>query len=719
MGNDPKGAAPIQNIILGILILGVIGISCLAVTFVYFSRTIPEPEAIVSRRINESTKIFDSTGESLLYEIHGEEKRTVIPWEDIPESVKIATLAAEDANFYKHKGIDVEGIIRAIIKNIQSREIRGEGGSTITQQLVGNALVGREKTFSRKIKEFLLSLEVERRFDKDQIFWMYLNQVPYGSNAYGVEAAAQTFFAKSARDLTLNEAATLAALPKGPTLYSPYGGPENVGLLVSRKNWILTRLKEMGSITEKEYEDATNEKLEFKKALERINAPHFVIMVKQYLVNKYGEDFVEKGGLDVYTSIDKDLQKIAEESVNKYTEHNKEVYDAHNASLVAVDPKTGHILALVGSKDYFGDSEPEDCVEGNAACKFEGMFNTATAYRQPGSSFKPFAYSILISKGYPDSMILFDVPTEFNPECNPNTLQTKDKYGNKCYHPQNYTGTYRGPVTLRNALAQSLNVPSVKVLYLAGVDNTIDLAKAMGITSLNDKSRYGLSLVLGGGEVSLLDMVSAFGVFANDGIKNEVSFITRIEDTEGNILEEHLPKPERMLDFQVARMISDILSDNNARGPMFGYNSSLLIPGQSVAVKTGTTQENRDAWTIGYSPNLVAGVWAGNNDNSQMTSSASGLSVTAPIWKNFITKALEKFPDEEFIPPEPVYSDKPMLNGQFVFNTEGIAQIHNILFYINKNNPLGPFPSIFNDNQFNNWEQAVLTWIQGRFISSN
>ncbi len=714
---DEKGRTILQNIFLGFLLLGAIGITIFVVAFVYFSRTIPEPEAIVNRRINESTKIFDGTGEVLLYEIHGEENRTVIPWEDIPENIKIATLAAEDANFYSHKGIDFAGIMRAIIKNISNRELKGEGGSTITQQLVGNALVGRQKTYTRKIKELLLALEVERRFDKDEILWMYLNQVPYGSNAYGVETAAQTFFAKNARDLTLNEAVILAALPNGPTLYSPYGN--NLDLLINRKNWILLRMKEVGSISEEEYEVAIEEELEFKQVLEEIGAPHFVIMVKQYLEDKYGDDFIEKGGLNVYTTLDKDLQKMAEESIAHYTDRNIELYDAHNSALVAVDPQTGYLLALSGSKDYFGDSEPEGCTEGKD-CQFEGNFNVALGYRQPGSSFKPFAYSVLISKGYPDSTIIFDAPTEFNAYCHPGALQTKDKYGSKCYHPRNYTGTYRGPITLRNALAQSLNIPAVKTLYLAGIDNTINLAKSMGITTLNDRDRYGLSLVLGGGEVRLIDMVSAFGVFANEGIKNETIFITKIEDTSGNILEEKIPKPERVMDIQVSRMITDILSDNNARGPIFGYNSSLFIPGRDVAAKTGTTQESRDAWTIGYSSNLVAGVWTGNNNNSRMTGNASGLSVSAPIWKNFMTKAFSKYPDGNFTPPNLMYSDKPMLNGHYIYNVGGINQVHSILFYVNKNNPLGSFPSNpLKDNQFLNWEESVSTWARGRFISNN
>src|SRR3989344_5825578 len=468
--------------------------------FIYLQRTIPDPESIIARKIGESTKIYDSTGEILLYDIHGEEKRTIIPWEEIPDSIKKATLASEDSDFYNHRGIDFRGVVRAFIKNIEGVGI-SQGGSTITQQLVKKALLGDERTFSRKIKEVILTIEIERRFSKDELFWMYLNQIPYGSNAYGIESASKTFFNKSAKNLTLAESALLAALPKAPTYYSPYGN--HVEELIAKKDMILKRMSELGFINNQELASELKEEIKFTPGIEKIAAPHFVIMVKEYLVSKYGENAVENNGLKVTTTLDADLQKSGEELVSKYSKINKERYKADNAALVALNPKTGAIITLVGSSDYFD-------IAG------EGNFNVVTAKRQPGSAFKPFAYAVALKKGYPDATILFDTKTEFNPNCPPDALGEKDKYGLDCYSPNNYDGRFRGPVTLRNALSQSLNVPSFKTLYLAGVEDTINLAEAIGITTLQDRSRFGLSLVLGGAEVRLVDLVSAYGVFAND-----------------------------------------------------------------------------------------------------------------------------------------------------------------------------------------------------------
>ncbi|MDP3804721.1 MAG: transglycosylase domain-containing protein, partial [Candidatus Omnitrophota bacterium] len=443
-------------------------------------------------------KIYDRTGEILLYDIHGEEKRTVIPWDDIPESVKEATLATEDSNFYNHKGLDIRGIVRAFFTNLKNFKI-SQGGSTITQQLVKKALLGDERTITRKIKDLTYSIEIERRFSKDQILWMYLNQIPYGSNIYGVEEASKTFFGKPAVDLTNAEAATLAALIRAPSYYSPYGN--HVPELLARKDFVLKRMSDLGFITAEEYAAAKEQELSFKKSAEKIVAPHFVVMVKEYLSSKYGENVAESGGFKVITTLDADLQLLAEETVEKYAKINKEKYKASNAAMVSIDPKNGDLLTLVGSADYF-DIENE------------GNFNVATAKRQPGSSFKPFAYATALQKGYTDFTVLFDLKTEFNYNCSPDALQEKDQFGIDCYHPQNYDGLYRGPVTLRQSLSQSLNLPSVKTLYLAGVADTIDLAESMGITTLADRERFGLSLVLGGAEVKLADITSAYGVFA-------------------------------------------------------------------------------------------------------------------------------------------------------------------------------------------------------------
>ncbi|MEK7076474.1 MAG: transglycosylase domain-containing protein [Patescibacteria group bacterium] len=672
----------------------VVGTIILLSFFLYLQRTLPDPGSIATRKVGESTKIYDRTGEVLLYDIHGEEKRTIIPWEQIPDTIKEATLASEDSDFYNHKGLDMKGIARAFFKDIVNLGV-SQGGSTITQQLVKKALLGDERTISRKIKEAVLAIEIERKFTKDQILWMYLNQIPYGSNAYGIEAAAKEFFGKKASQLTLAEAAAIASVTKAPSYYSPFGN--HVNELLAIKNSILTKMKGLGFISDAEYQTALAQKLEFKSSDESIQAPHFVIMVKEYLSAKYGESAVENGGFKIITTLDSNLQNIAEETVSKYAEINKEKYKATNAALVAIDPKTGDLLALVGSKDYFNIAD-------------EGNFNVAIANRQPGSAFKPFAYAAALGKGYPDDTAVFDLKTEFNPNCEPDSSQEKDPYGVDCYHPQNYDGKYRGPVTFRQGLAQSLNVPSVKVLYLAGINNTMDLAEKMGITTLGDKSRFGLSLVLGGAEVKLVDLVSAYGVFANEGMRNPWSFIQKIESSNGSILEEKNNKPERVLEPQIARLINNMLSDNSARAPIFGYSSSLYFPGRDVAAKTGTTQENRDAWVVGYTPSLATGVWTGNNKNESMTKEGAGISASGPMWHEFMTKALNTMPNEKFTNPDPVTANKAMLDGNYTYLRDGglFPEFHEILFYVDKRNPLGPIPTDpHTDSQFQNWEWAV------------
>ncbi|MEK7506887.1 MAG: PBP1A family penicillin-binding protein [Patescibacteria group bacterium] len=676
------------------LSLAAAGLLLLALAFIYYSGQVPDPGAIGTRQISESTKIYDRTGAALLYDIHGEEKRTIIPWEQIPEAVKKATLASEDSGFYEHRGVDFGGILRAVYRDITSLSA-SQGGSTITQQLVKLSLLGKEKTLARKIKEAALSLQVEKRFSKDQIFWMYLNQIPYGSNAYGIEAASQTFFGKPAGRLSVAEAALLAALPKAPSYYSPYGSRQQE--LLGRRDYVLGRMNALGYIDEDTYRAALAERPEFQPPSEGIRAPHFVIMVREYLIAKYGEETVESGGLNVITTLDAKLQETAEELVAKYGKINAEKYQAGNAALTALDPRSGQVLALVGSRDYFDVAS-------------EGNFNVALASRQPGSAFKPFAYARLLEKGFPDTAVLFDLKTEFNPGCDPSGDQVKDSFGLDCYHPQNYDGTFRGPVTARQALAQSLNLPSVKVLYLAGLDDTIDLAHKLGITTLNDRQRYGLSLVLGGGEVRLVDMVSAYGVFANDGVRVAPGFILKVTGADGTVLEEYKKDDTRVLDPQIARMVSDILSDNRARSPVFGFNSSLYFPGRPVAAKTGTTQENRDGWLIGYTPALVVGVWTGNNNNDSMTKQGAGISAAGPLWHEFMARALADASVEEFIKPNPLAIDKPMLNGDY----NGPDGIHTILYYINKNEPAGDGPSDpTGDPQFKNWEAAVQRWLAG------
>jgi len=698
----------IKSLFFFFLFLFVIGLALMTGVFLYVAKDLPSPETIVSRRVSESTKIYDRTGTIVLYDIHGEEKRTVIPWENIPEYIKSATLASEDSSFYSHQGLDFRGIIRAFLRNLTEFRIT-QGGSTITQQLVKKAILTDERTFSRKIKEALLSIEVERRFTKDQIFWMYLNQIPYGSNAYGIESASQVFFDKPAKDLTIAQSTLLASLPKAPTYYSPHG--ENLIETLARKDNILEKMKNLNYISEEEYQTALKEELSFHSPRENILAPHFVIMVRDYLIKKYGEEMVENGGLKIYTTLDYELQKIAEGAIEKYAEKNEELYKAKNAALTAINPRNGQILAMVGSRDYFDMDN-------------EGNFNVAIANRQPGSAFKPFAYAVALQKGFTDSTVLFDYRTEFNPECPAGANQEKDQYGLDCYHPQNYDEGFRGPVTIRQALARSLNVPSVKVLYLAGINDTIDFAQRMGISTLGEnRKNFGLSLVLGGAEVKLLDMVSAYGVFANDGIRQSPSFILKIENAVGGILEKYKPKEERVINQQASRMITNILSDNKARTPVFGSNSSLYFPERPVAAKTGTTQANRDAWVMGYTPSLAVGVWVGNNDNTSMTRKGAGISVSGPIWHDFMASALKDKPVEIFLQPDPIEVSKIMLNGEYIFKRlnpdinppikEASApetEIHTILYYVDKNNPRGDMPlDPTLDPQFGNWERSVLS----------
>ncbi|OGN34459.1 MAG: hypothetical protein A3I39_03435 [Candidatus Yanofskybacteria bacterium RIFCSPLOWO2_02_FULL_47_9b] len=670
------------------IVLGAIGFFGM---FIYLERTLPDADTIATRQVSESTKIYDRTSQVLLYDIHGEEKRTVIPWEQIPANAKNATLAAEDSNFYSHGGFDVRGIARSFFKDVLSLSL-SQGGSTLTQQLVKNALLGGQKTPFRKIQELILSVQIEKKFSKDQIFWMYLNQIPYGSNAYGIESASKTYFGKTAANLTLNESVILASLIQAPTRYSPYGS--HVDELIARKDILLARMRDLNYISVDDYQQSVDEKLVFKKTTESVTAPHFVIMVKDYLVKKYGEDVVENSGLKVITTLDANLQNIAEDSVTKYATINKKIYKASNAVLVSVNPKNGDVLALVGSADYFDTAN-------------EGNFNVAIdgTGRQPGSSFKPFAYATLFQKGYPDNTILFDTRTEFNSYCSPDLSQIKDQYGTPCYHPQNYDGTYRGPVTLRQALGQSLNVVAVKVLYLAGINDTINNAARMGISTLNDPNRYGLSLVLGGAEVHPIDMASAYGVFANDGVRNPWQIVLSVQDANGNVLEQASDRSERVLEPQIARLMNNILSDNLARAPVFGYNNSLYIPGREIAAKTGTTQDNRDGWVVGFTPSISTVVWTGNNNNSQMTVAGAGVSAAGPMWHEFMVKALANTPIESFPEPYPVSANKAPLDGSY---TSPDGQIHTILYNVDRSDPLGPAPiSPGNDPQFYNWEWVI------------
>ncbi|MDP3727644.1 MAG: transglycosylase domain-containing protein [bacterium] len=676
-------------------------------------QSLPAPQELYARRIVQSTKIYDRSGGVLLYEIHGEEKRTVIPFSEIPAVVKNATVAVEDANFYRHAGIDLRGILRAFLADIVSRNF-SQGGSTITQQLVKNSLLGHERTLTRKLREAVYALALESRLPKEEILDLYLNQIPYGSNAYGIEAAAQTFFGKHARELSLRETTILAALPAAPTYYSPYG--QHRQELVRRADYILQRMEDLGYLAMGEAAAARKEEPAFLPAAKNIRAPHFVMYVRDYLITRYGEEEVSEGGLVVTTTLDWKFQEEAETIVREYAERNSQLIRAQNMALAAIDPKTGQILAMVGSRDYF-DTE------------HEGNFNVTTALRQPGSAFKPFVYATAFSKGLEPETVLFDVPTEFSPAC------PADGSGEAppCYHPGNYDETFRGPVTLRQALAQSLNVPSVKVLYLAGADESIRTAQDLGLTTLGDSGRYGLSLVLGGAEVKLLEMTGAFGVFAADGVRNAPTAILSVKSS-GGVREEFIPRPQPAIDPEIARLISDVLSDNEARIPVFQPRSSLFFEGRRVAAKTGTTQDFRDAWTVGYTPSIAVGVWAGNNDNTPMQQKGSGVMAAAPAWHAFMEFALSQFPPEDVPPPAPREVSKPVLKGIWqgdVFVTidtvsgklatdltppetrrdAAFGAPHDPLHWIDRADITGPPPNPIRDPQYPNWEAAFQRWL--------
>jgi 1A family penicillin-binding protein len=593
--------------------------------FIYVARDLPRPENFTERSFVQSTKIYDRTGKVLLYEYYGEEKREIVPFDKIPQHLKEAVLVAEDINFYKHFGLDIRGIVRAIQVNLKMKK-PVQGGSTISQQLIRSTFLTREKTLKRKIREIILTLELERRYSKDEIFGFYLNQIPFGSNAYGVQAASQTYFNKDVSEINLAEAAILAALIRAPSDLSPYG--EKKEELLKRKDLILERMAEVGFITKTEMEEAKKTEIVFSKILQPIRAPHFVFYIREYLEKKYGEDFIKERGLRVYTSLDWELQKEAERIVKEGAERNR-AYGAYNAALVAIDPKTGEILAMVGSADFFGEPYPKNCTPG-LNCLFEPYPNVALRGRQPGSAFKPFVYATAFKKGFNDKTVVVDEPTNFGTAANP-------------YIPQNYDGLFRGPVTLRQALGQSLNVPSVKVLAnFAGLEDSIQTAKDLGITTLTrEPSFYGLPLVLGGGDVKLLEMVSAYGVFATGGIRFPPTAILKIVDANGNIIEKKNSFPKRVLDPSIAQLITDILSDNEARAPIFGRNSVMYFTNYRVAAKTGTTQNYRDGWIIGYTDSISVGVWVGNNDNTPMFREP-GVVVAGPIWRDFMNKFFEK-----------------------------------------------------------------------------
>ncbi len=601
-------------------------ISVVSLSLLWLFWGIPLPTKLSSSQLPVSTKLFDRNGK-LIYEIYTEEKRTPVKLEEIPEQVKQATISIEDKDFYRHYGFSPIGMTRAAINIVFKRKL--QGGSTLTQQLVKNSLLTPERTIRRKIREFVLSMVVEAIYSKDQILEMYLNQIPYGSTAYGIEAAAELYFDKSVKDLTLAEAALLAGITQAPTRYSPFGAhPE---LAKGRQETVLRRMVEDGYITSEEAEKAKKEKLVFAEP-KTIKAPHFALWVKEQLAEKYGDAVVERGGLRVTTTLDLELQEFAEETVATEVAKLKN-YDVGNGAALVTRPKTGEILAMVGSKDYFAEDE-------------DGKVNIIFAKRQPGSSIKPLNYALALKdKKITPASVIADVPTCFS------------VVGQPLYCPRNYDGEFHGAVQARFALGNSYNLPAVKVLALNGLDNFVDFAKKMGISTFTDPSDYGLSLTLGGGEVMPYDMAVAFGVFANQGIKQPLISILKVTDWKGRVLEETDLEDvelsgERVLEPEVTFLISHILHDNNARSAAFGESSFLNVRGHpEVSVKTGTTNDRRDNWTIGYTEHALVVSWVGNNDNSPMSGAVSGVSGASPIWNKIIRETLDKA-EEGFYHPD-------------------------------------------------------------------
>lgn len=680
-----------KKLIIWIISLILLAAASLLLVVLYFAKDVPSLSQIENRQIPQSTKIFDRDGETLLYEISAGEKRTVVPLSEIPSYLKDATIAVEDENFYTQPGFDWQAIIRAFLVNLQHGEIV-QGGSGIAQQLVKNAFLTPEQSIPRKIKELLLAVRLTELYSKDKILELYLNEIPYGPTAYGVESASQLYFNKSVKDLSLAESALLAALPKAPSRYSPWGS--HFDELITRQKFILNKMATLGKITEEERDIALKEEIKIATPSKGLKAPHFVMMVQDYLINKYGEEFVQKGGLKVVTTLNWKLQEEAEKAIKNGVENNRKLYNGKNGALIAQDPKTGQILALVGSYDYFEEGE-------------EGNFNAAVqGLRQPGSALKPFVYMTAFEQGYSPDTILFDVPTNFD----------ASGIKERAYTPENYDGVFRGPISMRLALAQSINIPAVKALYLAGMENVLKNTYAFGLTTLTDPLRYGLSLVLGGGEVRLIDLVQAYSILAEDGVKHNQALILEVNDNNGRKLEEYKDISSNVIDPQYPRLINDVLSDVSARSGLFHSSLNLtLFPGHDVAMKTGTSNDYRDAWTVGYTPNLVVGVWAGNNDNAPMQRSGSSILAAVPIWSSFMREALKEFPAETFTRPDPVIVEKPILKGQYIIDN----QIHSILYYVQKNNPNGLPPQIpANDPQFENWEKGIEEWFTKTFPGS-
>lgn len=693
---NPNTIFKILFVLVGLFLIGV-GVFVLWIAFT----PLPDVNAFILEKATNSTKIYDREQKTVLYDLNTDIRRDNISLASTSPYIRQATISIEDAGFYQHGAISITAIIRSLIADILHGSFE-QGGSTLTQQVVKNSLLNQKKTIIRKIQEWALAFKLEGHYTKNQILELYLNSAPYGGNLYGVEAASRAYFGIDAWNLDIAQSAYLAALPQSPTYYSPFGN--NLSALEARKNIVLQRMNQLGYISKDQYNQAKNEVVSFdRQNNSSIIAPHFVFYIEQYLEDKYGPEAINQG-LTVVTTLDTSLQSSAESTVSKYALANVSKFNASNASLVAIDPKTGQILAMVGSRNYFDT-------------QIDGAYNATLALRQPGSSFKPFVYAAALNEGYTPQTVVWDLPTQFSTSCAPSDNHNDTP---PCYAPSNYDNQFRGPMTFTTALAQSINIPAVKALYLAGISNVVSLAKSVGLTSLGKPDQYGLSLALGAAEVRLLDLTNAYAVFANDGIYNPPTGILKVMDANGNVLEEYTPHPQQVIDPGVAHEISAMLSDNAARQPEYPPQNPFYFPGYDVAAKTGTTNDSRDAWTVGYTPSIAVGTWAGNNDNSPMVKEIAGY-IVAPMWNAFMQTALAKYPVSYFSEPPTIPDEAPpVLRGQYQIPlADGSVAVHELLYWVQKNNPLAGAPlNPGNDPQYSYWEYPLQNWIQGAGMAS-
>jgi penicillin-binding protein 1C len=717
---SPSRAKLIAKITKISFIVLIVGILLVLISIPLIARDLPSPDGVV-RRNGFSSKIVDRNG-VVLYDVYNNENRIPVEFKSIPLYLREGTIAIEDKNFYKNNGFDITGIIRGALSTV----FRGQlaSGSTLTQQLVKNALLTQDRTIVRKFKEFILTSEVDSRFSKDQILQMYLNEVPYGGTAWGVEAASEMYFGKKVSDLNLVECAFLAGLPQSPSYYSPYNG--NSKAYAGRTKDVLRRMQEDGYITLSQEKAAINQipSLTFQNQTAAFKAPHFVQYVQKQIAAKYGASALQGGGMTVTTTLDLSLQNDVQKIVSDEIE-SVETLHITNGAAVVTNPETGEILAMVGSKNF-------------NAKDYDGQYNVATALRQPGSSIKPFTYVTAFKKGYTASTMIMDVPT---------TFPGGDK---KDYKPVNYDGKFRGPIQLRFALANSINIPAVKVLALVGIKDALQTAYDAGINQLAptqaNLDRLGLSMTLGGGEVTLLDLTDGYSIFMNGGYRVNPVSILKVTDSNGNILEENKPqKVNSVITKEQSFLIADILSDNNARSATFGLNSYLNIPGRSVAVKTGTTNDKRDNWTVGGNDQALVGVWVGNNDNSPMQQVASGVTGASPIWNKIIQRVLKNKQNIKFQAPSGIIKEDvdivsgykshdnfPNRSEYFVKGTEPIGAdvVHVNLKVCKTDNKLATPSNIaandFNTQEYyqfkeedptaapggeNKWQQGILDWL--------